>query len=324
MTVISGMIFNKTEGALVADEQSSYGIRKSDIATKLTSFATNDGSVTAILGGTGAADILFDAAQKVAQAVKANSEQLKNAADMAAMTAQVMAAVKKQYIDGYLYAKFRLRECDFQAGQQSTPEGVRPIEPSLMQQYQQLISGQGEISQLLNNSFLLMARDSEGIQLYQASMFFANPVPVSRPYETVGSGSDTADSELYAFFERLPRDKRSDITPVEGIAALLSATDRAGVRNQGVGGTPLIAVVKGDKFIMPDETSCKLGVEVVKAAKSGLVPAGFYQEALSALIYGNTPFNEVDAEMWGAAERLGTRKSLELMLRGYKASPQPI
>lgn len=318
MTVISGMKFNQNEGAIVADEQSSGAIRKYELATKLTVLDNSDKTVKAILGGTGAADFLFDVTQQLPFAIQRSPNPIAEGKSMAYIIAQVMGGVKGQYIDGYLYDKFRLREVDFQIGHVTAQEGSRPIDPSLMQQYHQLIAGQGEISQLINNAFLVLAADKEGLQLYNVSTSLANPVPVARPYESVGIGSDTADSVLYEFFENTPRNERTDVNPLDGIAALLNATDRASARNQNVGGTPLIAIVKNGEVIMPDENHSKLGVEVVKAAKRGFVPGGFVREAIGSLMYVPGTFPLVEAAMWEQAKKLGAKRSLELMLRGYK------
>ncbi|MFH1182030.1 MAG: hypothetical protein V1702_03670 [Candidatus Woesearchaeota archaeon] len=319
MTVISGMKFNDWAGAIVADEQVSYGLRKSGLATKLTPLTSNDNSICAVLGGTGAADVLYDAAKEISHAVKNMdpNKPLTDAQGMADLVSYFLGRVKQKYIDGYLFAKFRLREIDFQSGNLTTPEGLKPMDPALKEHYQQLISGQVEAAQFLNNSFLLLAGDKNGIQLYNTSMFMANPVPVSKPYEIVGLG-DTADNELNAFFENMPREERANIDQVKGIAALLNATDRASVRNQGVGGTPLIGIIKDSKFLMPGENNSKLSVELVKAERHGFLSPQFVYSALEQLIFGNGQFEAVEKEMWQEASKLGQQEKLDRLLRGYK------
>ena len=163
-----------------------------------------------------------------------------------------------------------------------------------------------------------MTTDKTGIQLYNVSMALANPVPVARPYESAGIGSDTADNELYAFFENIPREKRPNVDRIDGLTALLYATYRAGVRNHGVGGTPHIAIIKGNELILPEENSSKLGVEVVRAARSGFVGEAFKREALDGLMYKNAAFDAIDKAMWSEAKKLEKDNSLGLMLRGYK------
>ena len=318
MTVISGMKFGQSEGAIVADEQSSDGFRKYDMAAKLSIIESPDKTVRAVLGGTGAAAVLYDVTLQLPQAIEQNAPTLSDGRSLAAITAHVMAMVKKQYIDSYLFDKFRLREIDFQTGNLTTPEGNRPIDPSIMQQYHQLISGQSEFAQHINNAFLVLTTDKSGVQLYTVSMALGNPIPVVRPYESIGSGSETADSELYAFFENIPREKRSDIDRVEGIAALLFATHRATVRNPGVGGIPLIAILQGNEIIQPDENSSKLGVELVRAARSGVISEPFKREALEGLMYKGSIFADVEKGMWAEAKKLGAERKLSMMLRGYK------
>src|SRR3989338_921187 len=116
----------------------------------------------------------------------------------------------------------------------------------------------------------------------------------------------------------MPRDKRTNISPVEGLAALLHATERASVRNQGVGGTPMVALLQERNVITPPEDSCKHAVELVKGARSGYLRPEFRNEALIALMYQNRDFAIIEPEMWKEAETLGKSRELGLMLRGYK------
>jgi hypothetical protein len=324
MTVISGMKFNKNIGAIVTDEQSSYGgsshgERKSDIAIKLAQLNSLDNNTSAILGGSGSSVVLYDVVQQATYALKEpDYKDLKNSWEMARLVSLTMAQVKKKYIDGYLHNAYRLREADFQAGSLITPEGggFRPMEPSLLQQYHQLLSGQGDVGKFLNNGFIILSQDNQGIQLFHASMSFSNPSPVSESYITIGSGADIADTELYAFFENMSREKRENIDPISGVSALLYATERASARNQGVGGTPLVGIVQNNSILMPKEDNCKLSVELVKAQRYGILSNDFIHPALEELLFKNGQSEAVEKEMWKQAA--GNEVQLSRFLRGYK------
>lgn len=324
MTVISGMKFNQHSGALVADAQSSTNMRKYAIATKIHTLENPDKSAIAVIGGTGAADILFDVATQLPNIIATNPEHIRDGRSIADIVARHMASVKRQLIGSHLYSKFGLSEADFQSGQVITPQGGRPIEPGIMQYYKEIIAGQAEFAQqFLGNGFLVMPYDKSGLQLYIADMHtLAAPILISRPFESIGIGRDTADSVLYTFFENMPREMLSEVNPIEGLAALISATKKASDRNNGVGGIPLIALVKSDKVTLPNERECKLGVELVEAIDGRFLPKSAGLALLDDLLYKSADFEQVSAQMLEHANH--NRGALGLKLRGYKVdAPQP-
>lgn len=328
MTVISAMKFNSTSGAMVADEQSSNlgRWRKYDFAEKIQVLDTQN-KVIGIIGGAGAADILYDVTQRVLSELPQYKEEMKSTLHLAEIVNGGMLQVKRKYVDGHLLSLFGLSERDFQTGYvpvRKKDELAGRITEQVMDRYIRAISGNDDsFSALVNNSFLLLACDEERIQLYEINMGLANRIPVAQPYRTIGSGADMADEELSAFFDRIPRDQRENINPVEGISALIYATDRASVRNVGVGGIPFIYILKksvsgspaSSKLIVPTENNSKLAVEVVRAARRDYISKGFEMEALEALMYKGEDFKPIEKEMWAKATN---PQELSLLLRGYK------
>ncbi|MBI1969076.1 hypothetical protein HYS48_00140 [Candidatus Woesearchaeota archaeon] len=318
MTVISVMKFNEKEGAMIADEQATYGGRKAEGAAKIDELS-NGGKVAGVMGGSGSADVLRDVSMQTVKAIRENASNTQDGKSLANVLGLVMAQVKRQYIDGYLLAEFGLREADFQSGHRTMPDGARvSLDQSIMQRYQRILDGHDQAAnQFLDNGILLLTYDSGGVQLYAASMALANAWPISGQYRCIGSGTDMADGELGAFLETLPREKREHIDIIDGITALLSATERASARNIGVGGIPIIRIVREGKLIKPGEDQSKLAAEIVKATKKGYVSKEFQREALEGLIYTAGDVAAFEESMWREAG--DNRTKLDRMLRGYRS-----
>lgn len=321
MTVISAMKFNKKEGAIVADEQSSNTgtLRKQDLATKVHVLESKEQGVLGIMGGSGASDVLYDTYLTVQECLAVNQGKIKSKNELTTVIGKMMSNVKRKYINGYLQNLFGLSETEFLMGYKINPDETKtPIHESWMQRYSRIISGSSEeqLTGFLNNVFLILASDAQGVELYYASMALANAYPISRPYEAIGSGSDMADSELYSFFESLPREERDHIPPVKGIAALLTATDKASTRNIGVGGTPFIYIVKDGKILpSPHENNTRLAVEIVRGTRKGYLSPDFELSALNTLVYEGGDFKSVEKEMWKESKN---PDQLSLLLRSYK------
>ncbi len=315
MTVVSAMKFNEQEGAMIADEQSSTHIRKSDIATKIHEFKCSD-SITALTGGSGASDILYEIVMKTENEIRENIKDIKYGKHISVALSQVMAKVKRKLIEQQFQSSYGLSEAELQCGQKITPEGRLTIESGIMQEYKQYASPfSTNTHPLFQNSFLVISYDNkEGIQISSVDMKYGK-FYISRPYECIGSGSDMADNELNLFFENTPRENRNNIDPIEGIIALLYATDRAAARNIGVGGTPLIYILKKDEITIPSEENSRLAVEIVKGNKKGYLSTEFTKKSLQELIYAKANFKSIEQEMWTQAVDIS---KLSLLLRGYK------
>jgi len=314
MTVINAMKFNEREGAMISDSQSSTSIRKYDIAIKLDDFETS--KAKAIIGGSGAADILYQIKEETAETLQQYQDRIRSGKDLAKIVAQVANRVKREYVTGLLESQFGLRERDLIAGFQVTEEGKTPIDQAIIQKYHQIVSGSDpSTAQLLQNGFLILTSDSSGIKIYMATTTLGNARPIARPYDSIGSGSDVADNELYDFFNTLTREQRDNVDPVEGIAALINATSRASERNQGVGGTPSLKVFRDNQIITPNYNATQLAVEIVKGVNRGFLEKDFQRSALDALIYQGQDFKSVETEMWAKAKNIA---EFSRMLRGYK------
>ncbi len=315
MTVISGMIFNEREGALVADEQASTHERKYDISTKIHELLDEKGAI-ALMGGSGASDVLYDVVCRTSDYLQRNKEKIFGGRSIAAAAGEIMSQVKRQYIDGYLKNLFGISEAEFHTGLRSLPDGTKvPIHDSLMRRYHQIIEGHDSgFNPLINNAFIVLTYDGK-IQLFRVSMGLENPIPTERPYDAIGTGADKADDSLSDFFEDTSRDERKNTNKITGLSTLLYATERASVRNVGVGGTPYIKIIDGGKVITPNEANSRLAAEIVRGTKRGHLPQEFEREALEALLYNNGNFETFEKAIW---EKATNKEKLSLLLRRYK------
>jgi hypothetical protein len=309
------MKFNEKEGAMVSDEQASTYIRKYDIAEKIHEIKTEEGVV--LLGGSGASDFLLEAYNSTKATIDhyVKEKQPVSTDDVVQALSNAVSKLRRAYTEAFLRGRFGLSEAELQIGCKMLKDGRAELDREFKQQVANAMSSD-QFTTMISNRFTVLTYSPEGTRIYGVDTTYARPVPSSSPYGCVGSGVDMADSELSAFLETMPRDKRHEIDPLEGIAVLLYATDRASRTNVGVGGTPLISVIHKGTVLTPSENSSKLASEIVSAEHLGYLPHEFVKEALEELIYKGTDFREVNKAMGKAAAANG--ENLVLRLRGYK------
>lgn len=314
MTLISVMKFNPKEGAMVSDEETSNYARKYDTADKAHEFSNSKGTI--LFGGAGTRDFLYEISSSLPAEFENLEEGITSGYHFACILSKKMSEVKRRYLRGHFFDMYGLSEEELQTGRKMIEDKGLPLEPSLLQEYQKAIKGEDPRTQpIVNNGFLaLVYTTKEGIRLYSIGSW-GNPVPIAGNSGCIGSGADMADGEIAAFFENIPREKRKQIDRIEGISTLLYATERAGTRNVGVGGTPAIKIIENGNILTPTEDNSKLAVEIIKGEKRGYLSQKFRRKALEDLLYKNEGFATVEKEMWA---KTTNKEELNLMLRGYK------
>jgi hypothetical protein len=309
MTVVNAMKFNGTQGAIVTDEQStdtSKGTTQ-NIAQKTHKLQTDN--AVAVVGGTGASNVLKDIIDTAEVAIEQNSSKILEQEQLVNYLANVATNVRARYIDGFLINRFGLIREDF-------VRPIKPISPQIMQEYSQLMNNPNSELGFLKGAFIAVSYDKKnGVNIYNLDNDLAKPIPQSLPYASAGSGKIMADGELYALFKNMPRDKKTDINPVEGIASLLNATEEASNGALGVGGTPQIMVLDDGDVIVPGENESRLATEIAKATKENYLTQKFQQEALDELILNQGNFDDVERKMRKSAKK---PRELYRFLRGYK------
>jgi len=317
MTVISAMKFNDEEGAIVADEQATYGGRKLKFVDKVYTLI-DDAGMNAVIGSSGLIDFAYEGiVKRLLVNIGPHRDRLQSGFDLARVVGECMDDVKQGYIAGAVQSRFGISDHEFKMRQRKFGEGMVPIPQEDVAEYKQYREG-------VNNEIkvccdLVLVRDERGIEIYITGMENSMPVPTSRPFRCIGSGQDMADECLVAWFDRMKREERKNVNPVLGLARLLYATERASVRNMGVGGTPTISVIsktdEGHKIIIPSETSSLLAAELVKGESAGYLPQEFMIESLDKLVFKGEDPLDVEKAMWEATTY---QRQFSRFLRGYK------
>ncbi len=295
MTVISAMRFNPQEGAIVADEQSSYGGRKLSFAKKL--HLVSNGNF-AIFGGTGFADYLFDVSEKVR--IYLEKKQLGTTEEIANLVAKIMDMRKQAIVSGEIESKFGVNSAEYFSGQKMFEGGQSvPIRPELMAEiHGYRMQFENEIAK---NGFLILGKDNEGVQIYKSGASNTVPTLVARPYDAIGSGNDSSDERLVEYLEKVKRDELENVDPIWGLEALIYGTHRASLRNQGVGGTPVIYIIGNEGPFLVSEERSELADKVVRGYRRDFLDKNVVEGLIRDSIYNSErEVDDIEDEMYEA------------------------
>lgn len=310
MTVINAMKFNENQGAIISDEQTSFGGRKEDTARKLAKLYDDLGTIV-ISGGAGFANVNKESTNLFIETIKGPQ----NFASALNYFASIFNQTTNKAMGAEMFKKF---------GDLSTQEVIagklkdgRDISPNVIDNYLRYLDHLK--SDYSAGLFLVLGKDKDkGLELYAVEGTSPIPIRLARNYQSIGSGSDISSLELSKFSSDLTREQRENINPVDGLITLLYATHLSSKINAGVGGIPEIAMINNNKLIMPAENSCQLSKEIAIAGLKGLLRKEYINEAIDSLILKNESFDSVNPSMWKEAKDNNTYDKLNLFLRGYK------
>ena len=304
MTVVNAMRFNDTEGGMVADSQGSKTVRKYTIVEKLRCFTTDNGT-SLLAGGSGVLELLLQVQDQLNAALKGNSLSV---AEIAECTSTLMTTLKRHYIECHLRSAYGI---SFEQALSGHNIGSHLFEP-----IKQLLAGtRDDLQEFFSNAFLLLGRDTCGLQLYTVSMTTGAPVPSALPYACIGSGADASDHILGQHLSRLRKDKRSHLSLVEGMTLLLRATNIATDFNSGVGGVPTVAYFRHGESITLGEDESRFASEVVRLQDAQLLTQKASSQTLDQLLHGTTSLQELEHRTFRKARNYD---ALMRCLRGYK------
>ncbi len=310
MTVINAMKFNKDQGAIVSDEQTTFGGRKEDTARKVAKLYDESGTLI-ITGAAGLSGINKEATDSFIELIKPPQSF-----EMALNNfGQVFNQVVKKYVSSEMFKRFGdISIEEAVTGKLKTGENIsQNVLDAYFNTLNQLKSEYGQ------GIFLVLGKDTgRDMELHAVEGSSPTPIKLSTPYQSIGSGADISSLELSKFASELTREQRDNIDPVQGLIRMLYATHLSGKVNHGVGGIPEIAMINNNKIIMPNENSCQLSKEVSIAGIKGLLRPEYVKEAIDALVLKNQGFEEINKAMWQEARDNKTYDALDLFLRGYK------
>lgn len=310
MTVINAMKFNKDQGAIVSDEQSSFGRRKEDTARKVAKLYDKSGTLI-ITGGAGLANINKEATDSFIKRIEP-SQSFETALNY---FGQIFNQIVNKYVSSEMYKRFgNISIEEAITGKLKTEENIsNNVLDAYFNTLNQLKSEYG------SSIFLALGKDKgRDIELHAVEGTSPTPIKLSTPYQSIGTGADISSLELSKFASELTREQRENIDPVEGLVRMLYATHLSSKINHGVGGIPEIAMINNNKIIMPGENNCQLSKEISIAGIKGLLRPEYVKEAIDALFLKNQGFEEINKAMWQEAKDNKTYDALDLFLRGYK------
>lgn len=323
MTVITAMKFNPLHGAMVADEQCSYGYRKVNLSDKIIS-GTYDSWMTYVAGFSGLSSLIDEVARIVPKIMEEQHQQNGgnelSAREAMNLFAQSALQLRRTYIDNHLYTHYGLREDELQRGRKEKDDDSSKsmrLSEYLMGRYLDLIGPEGRLANEYVLCFigLLKPENEDTISLCEFDSRDGTLGPAAFPYATSGSGSDVADVVLSEFAEGLTRAQRLDMDPVDGLATLFHAVDEAIKRNYGVGGIPSICILKDGELLTPEDNVALLATHIVRSTTRHYLPKRFQRHALDALFYKGEDWEDVEKAMWKTAK---DKEGLRRFLTGYK------
>ncbi len=297
MTVINAMSFGES-GAAIADEQSSTPKRKYNVSQKIQPLGDK-----AFFGGSGPADFIREIYDESNSQIK-GSLPIK---EMARIVKDTLFEAKNQRKDDALRAMYDLSLEEIKTGV-SRKSGMQLADltnPVNMLQ---------QLEEQLSLGILIGGLSGNGFEVYLLSPQ-TGTTKISRPYASIGSGSDESDKVLSSYAASLTRDNRLCIGSEEGLVKLIEATNAASDINVGVGGIPSIRYISQKKVYAPNEENCILSGELVKGYIRDLLPRDFVYSSVMNLVKGEAEFEKVEEDMKTKSKDW---KKLDRILRGYK------
>lgn len=301
MTVICAARFNQYVGAIAADRQASTTSTKYLTSTKLYLLEGSNGSKF-ILGGTGGTGRIYEIILRLKESIADVEKKLSTKYDFR----NFVGSSIKEYKEDYLKRRFEqelISLPDKHPGRKGWEEYLVGKQKEILKDFDGL-----------DEPFLALSYDKEGIALQIISLDSENTCLVARPYEAIGSGGNLADIVLHDFFKNMDETEKEEVNPIEGIMTLLQAIARAADRSKSVGGIPQLYVIDHGKVISPRRNNLKLAEEISRAEGKGYFNNGFAIEALEDLIYKGANFEAVEETM---LQKTKKPKALLRFLRGY-------
>jgi len=341
MTVVSTMKFNFHQGALVCDEQTTFGDNRyaylSDkIKPLIPPEVTERTGMVAAYGGSGTQSVAAEVVKKTRGEMLQAAEDMKHSPrknymfrtieDVARFSMKKLLEVKHHHLNDKLYANFHFNLDDFNRGYYEV-EGERYEikQDNIIEKATEYITWkdyQPDVDSIFKNKAIVAGFDPvNGFEIYSLSLMDNECFFCGGLYESIGSGSDIASISLNDFINtKVLSIRRTQIDPTEGVIELIRATNACAGRNYGVGGYFNIVLIDGRKpsgeaYTEIMDHSARLASEIVFAGGYELIDHDDMMSLIRKLVFDGAPFKEVDAEFCKKAKDL---KKMSLLLRGYK------
>ncbi|MCE1247596.1 MAG: hypothetical protein LWY06_13210 [Firmicutes bacterium] len=341
MTVVNAMKFDFYRGALVCDEQTTFGDNRyaylSDkIKPLIPPEVMHETGMTAAYGGSGTQSVAAEVVKKTHQEFMDVYADMKYSAqkrfpfrtieEVAHFAMKKLLEVKHQHLNDKLYSSFHFNLDDFNQGYYEIDgERIEIKQQNIVDKATDYITWKDynpEVDAIFKNSAIVAGFDpTSGFEIYTLSLMDNECFFCGGPYESIGSGSDIATISLNDFINtKVLSARRTKIDPLEGVIELIRSTNACARRNYGVGGYFNIVIIDGtkkgqDTYKEIMDHSARLASEIVFACDFHMINMDDGFKLIDDLIFQDKSFEEVEDEFCAKSVDL---KKMNLLLRGYK------
>jgi hypothetical protein len=343
MTVINAIKFNKFSGGMVCDEERTLDLKRrlctvDKIQCIVPDEVLKEQNVCAFLGNTGTLsyghelqtkirDYITSEYQKEKKKLGYTPDKFMTIPEIAEKSYSVMCDIKHRLIDEMLIGKFGFATKDYVQGFYKKENKKYDITTDeILKGAEECITWKKRdefLDRVFINLSLIAGFDPQnGFQMFRTSLASNICEPCTTFIQSEGSGTDAC--EIY-FSELLRRktqaERREGIDPVEGVIALVQATNVSLRVNIGIGGYFNIIIMDmqkdkpEDRAVEINDNRAKLAMEIVDAMYTDFITEDNCKDLISRLIFLKEPFEKVHRKFF-----MATKKPVELgrYLRGQK------
>lgn len=342
MTVVNAIRFDDFSGAMVCDEQVSWGdmARKGDVGDKIQSIVpatlTEKFGLVAAYGGSGTSSVSEEIKNMAFQFLRDEEESRQKypARSGKFLTVQQVAdrifgsicEMKRRHVDEYLFHRFGFKGIDLIRGYYETKGGKVDInQKEIIDEAHSAMTWKGGFADLkflfVNRGIMAGYEQQEGFRIFYFNMMTFSYEPVQAVFQSIGSGQDMSDFAFADFVgTKTVQERREHMDPIDAMVSIIHATNLASANNIGVGGYFNIVVIDGRKphgerlKEIADEHA-KLASETVAAYKAELIPKKLAFETIGELVFNGSAFEKVEKNLFRKSHN---EKALSRFLRGYK------
>ncbi len=342
MTVVNAIRFDDYSGAMVCDEQVSWGAmtRKGDVGDKIQSVIPirirDKFGVVAAYGGSGTSAVSEEIKRtsfRLMEEEFSNRKQQYKKPDefltireIADLIFRKLSEMKRGHVDEFLFHRFGFSGNDLIRGYYESGNGKIEInQKEIIREAQSAMTWEGRFPDLgflyVNRGILSGYDPKDGFRIFYFNMMTFSYEPVQAIFQSIGSGQDTSDLAFADFAgTKTLKERRMRLDPVESMVSIIHATNLASRNNVGIGGYYNIVIIDGrkpnaERLIEIADERAKLVSEVVAAYKAEIITRKTAYRIVENIIFGNVSFAKAEKELF---RRAGNQKLLSRFLRGYK------
>jgi hypothetical protein len=313
MTVVNAIRFDDYSGAMVCDEQVSWGdmSRKGDVGDKIQSIIPpgiqKTYGVAAAYGGSGTSaiseeikntsyELLEDEVSHRDISVGLKPDRFLTIQDIADRIFRKLSVMKRSHVDEYLFHQYGFRGIDLIRGYYMAGDSKVEIkQKEIIEDAHAAMSWKGRYPNLgflyVNRGILSGYEPQEGYRIFYFNMMTFSYEPVQAVFQSIGSGQDTSDIAFADFVStKTVQERRIQLDRVEAMVSIIHATNLACDNNVGVG-------------------------EAVSAFKANIITKKLAYDLVGDLVFGNISFEKAERNLY---KRCRCQRKLSRYLRGYK------